>query len=74
MSKYTTPTEIVDKRGNKTEIADMLNSRHADGWMLEQIIDHGTSETIIYYFKKPFSEYSKMGQQPGFDPNQCAQQ
>lgn len=76
--KYTTPTEIVSVNGDKEAIAKMLNERHAEGWLLEQIITHGaTTGKIIYYFKKPFSEYSRMGGRgppPGFDPNQCAQQ
>ena len=77
--KYTTPTEVVDVNGDKKAIAEMLNERHAEGWLLEQIISHGhmTQGLIIYYFKKPFSEYSRMGGRgppPGFDPNQCAQQ
>jgi len=55
------PTEIIYKADSKAAIAQILNKRYAEGWILERIIDHGIptenahGDYLIYYFKKECS-------------------
>jgi hypothetical protein len=55
--EFIHPTELVNKASDKVEIAQMLNKRHADGWILDKIIDHAIptknahGQYVIYYFR-----------------------